>query len=85
MNRRILGINVSNRVEVAEKVQKVLTTYGCSIRTRLGLHEEDEVQSGVGGLILLELIGDENEWLRLEKDLAAIKHVEIKKMDFSGN
>lgn len=85
MNRRILGINVSNRVEVAEKVQKVLTTYGCSIRTRLGLHEEDEGQSGVGGLILLELIGDENEWLRLEKDLAAIKYVEIKKMDFSGN
>lgn len=85
MNRRILGINVSNRVEVAEKVQKVLTTYGCSIRTRLGLHEEDEGQSGVGGLILIELIGDENEWLRLEKDLAVIKHVEIKKMDFSGN
>lgn len=85
MKRRILGISVSNQRKVAEKVQKILTTYGCSIRTRLGLHEEDEGQSGVGGLILLELIGDENEWLRLEKDLAAIKHVEIKKMDFSGN
>lgn len=84
MKRRILGINVGNRDEVAEKVQKVLTTFGCSIRTRLGLHETDDDHSEPGGLILLELIGDENEWNKLEKELSVIEHCETKRMDFSG-
>ncbi|WP_367327539.1 hypothetical protein [Lentimicrobium sp.] len=83
MKRRILGISVSNQRKVAEKVQKILTTYGCSIRTRLGLNETDD-DTESGGLILLELIGDENEWTRLESELSAIEHTELKRMDFSS-
>ena len=79
---RIMGINVSNRQEVAEKVQKVLTNYGCSIRTRLGLNEADEIHYGSGGLILLELTGDEKEWEMMKKNLAAITDIEVKYMDF---
>lgn len=83
MKRRILGISVSNQHKVAEKVQKILTTYGCSIRTRLGLNETDD-DTESGGLILLELIGDENEWTRLESELSTIEHTELKRMDFSS-
>ncbi|MDY0101526.1 MAG: hypothetical protein RBS07_01220 [Lentimicrobium sp.] len=79
---RIMGINVSNRKEVAEKVQSVLTNYGCSIRTRLGLNEADEIHYGSGGLILLEMIGDKKEWELMKKDLAAIADIEVKYMDF---
>lgn len=55
-NHQIMIIRVNQRVQNAEKLQKVLSTYGCGIRTRLGLHE-----AGVGdtcandGLILLQL------------------------------
>jgi hypothetical protein len=77
-----MGINVSNRKEVAEKVQSVLTNYGCSIRTRLGLNEADEIHYGSGGLILLEMIGDKKEWELMKKDLAAIADIEVKYMDF---
>ncbi len=80
---RILGINVSDRVEVAASVQKVLTLYGCSIRTRLGINDtEDEGHCGSGGLIMIELSGDPHEWDHLEADLRKIEKIEVNKMDF---
>jgi len=84
-NVRIIGINVSNRSEVAEKVQKVLTNYGCSIRTRLGLNEADEIHYGSGGLIILELTGDEKEWEQMMKYLSEIDDIQVKFMDFERN
>ena len=35
----IIGIKINDRIKEAGKVQQVLTDYGCSIKTRLGLHE----------------------------------------------
>lgn len=82
---RIMGINVSNRSEVADKVHKVLTNYGCSIRTRLGLNEADEIHYGSGGLIILELTGDEKEWELMQKDLDEIGDIQVNFMDFERN
>lgn len=79
---RIMGISVSNRAEVAEKVQSVLTSYGCSIRTRLGLNESEDSHFGSGGLIILELTGDEKEWEMLRNDLSKIEDIVVKSMDF---
>ncbi len=80
---RVLGINVSDRAEVSAKVQKALTLYGCSIRTRLGINDtEDEGHCGSGGLILIELSGDPLEWEKLESELRKIEKIEVNKMDF---
>lgn len=81
-NIRVLGINVSNRDQVAVKVQNILTYYGCSIRTRLGLSDDDETTHGTGGLIILELTGDVSEWDKLENELLELDYVEVNKMDF---
>ena len=82
---RIIGLNVGNRESTARLVQKTLTNFGCSIRTRLGLHDPGDEQSSQGGLILLELVGDESEWDKLEQELKAIPELEIQKMNFKGN
>lgn len=82
---RIIGLNVGNRESTARLVQKILTMYGCSIRTRLGLHDPAGKQSSQGGLILLELIGEQEEWNRLEQELQEIPELEIQKMDFNGS
>ena len=37
--RTILGVHVAQRTRHTAKVQKILSDYGCSIRTRIGLHE----------------------------------------------
>ncbi|GAB1403920.1 MAG: hypothetical protein PHX54_11155 [Lentimicrobiaceae bacterium] len=80
---RILGLNVGNRENTARLVQKTLTLYGCSIRTRLGLHNPADEQSSQGGLILLELVGNTDEWEKLEQELKAIPELEIHRMDFN--
>jgi hypothetical protein len=37
--KTILGVHVAQRTKHTAKVQKNLSDYGCSIRTRIGLHE----------------------------------------------
>ncbi|MEI6747717.1 MAG: hypothetical protein ACOYMF_08835 [Bacteroidales bacterium] len=81
---RVLGIYINNRVNNALAIQQILSKYGCSIRTRLGLHEVIDEYSIEGGLILLELIGDRDEWLKLENELLAIENLDVQKMDFKA-
>ena len=80
---RILGVYISDRVQDATRIQPILTKYGCSIRTRLGLHNLEDIYAGDVGLILLELTADKDECLRLENELLAIDGVEVQKMTFT--
>lgn len=79
---RILGVRVSLRSEAAIKVQDVLTKYGCSVRTRLGLNIPDDSGSGEQGLIILDLYGNPDESLRLENELRNLDEVKVQRMEF---
>jgi hypothetical protein len=79
---RILGVMINDPAKGADKIQSILTKYGCVIRTRLGMHDIDEEYASDTGLMLLELIGDMHECLRLENELFAIDGVEVQKMVF---
>lgn len=79
---RVLGVYVENRIAEATEVQGILTKYGCTIKTRVGLHEVDDTQCSSNGLILLELCGDTAEWDKLEKELKSCKGLKIQKMSF---
>ena len=78
----ILGIRISDRVKEVQQVQSVLTKFGCSIKTRLGLHEVNGDYCSEEGLILLELTGDQEEFSKLERELLRIEGLEVKKMVF---
>lgn len=81
--RQIMGIQVGNRESDALKVQELLTKNGCIIKTRLGLHESSEELCSITGLIILEFLpGKEDEIAGLEKDLAALSTIVVKKMVF---
>ena len=80
----ILGIHVSDRVKKAELIQPVLSKFGCTIRTRLGLHDITEEFSSPNGMILLELTGDPDEYIKLENELLNIEGLEVKRMIFAG-
>jgi hypothetical protein len=77
----IIGIKVQNRNENAQEVQKILTNYGCSIRTRIGLHEEINGQCSPKGLILLEVTKND-EAGEIVNELCNIENVEIQQMVF---
>ncbi|HNX43303.1 MAG TPA: hypothetical protein PLJ84_04870 [Bacteroidales bacterium] len=79
---RILGIYVNRSKDDTQRIQEILTRYGCSIRTRLGLHDTDEEYYDDRGLILLELYGNDEEAVRLENELLEIDYVEVQKMTF---
>ncbi|MCX6249908.1 MAG: hypothetical protein NTX61_04065 [Bacteroidetes bacterium] len=80
----ILGIYVKDRLGTINTIQPILTKFGCVISTRLGLHnfeETDEKCAGCG-LILLELTGDHNEFIKLENELLKLDGIEVRKMIF---
>jgi hypothetical protein len=76
----ILGILVERDPDTVYKVQKLLTSYGCCIRTRLGVNEVFFGQPA--GMIILELKGDAKQRLLLEKDLKAMEKVHVRTMLF---
>jgi hypothetical protein len=77
---KILGILIQRNNDLVKTVQKLLSAYGCIIRTRLGVNEIffDEP----AGLIILELNGDKAQMELLERDLRSVNKVLVRKMIF---
>ena len=78
----IFGLYVSDRVKNTGEIQKVLTEYGCNIKTRLGLHEVSDNICSTNGVILLEMFGDDSIILEAEKRLLAIDGCQLQKIVF---
>jgi len=78
----ILGISITDRKKEAGKVQQVLTEFGCSIKTRLGLHEVTDKHCSTSGLVLLELTGASEDRDKLEAALNKIEGTQVQKMVF---
>ncbi|HON90493.1 MAG: hypothetical protein KBI32_00115 [Phycisphaerae bacterium] len=78
----IIGIHISDRVHNVPGVQNLLTEYGCSIKTRIGLHSVDDKFCSPNGLILLEMAGPEKPTFELIEKLKAIGGVDVQTMIF---
>ncbi len=65
MKTTIIGLVLENREEMAIKFQKIITDFGCEIKTRIGLHPYCENACSNRGIVLLEVAGD-GELLKLE-------------------
>ncbi|MCT4620058.1 MAG: hypothetical protein N4A62_11790 [Marinisporobacter sp.] len=80
-----MGIQLEKRNDNATEVQKVLTAYGCFIKTRVGLHNASDHGKicSEKGLILLEFIMDaEKEVEEIQRKLENIEGVIVRKMEF---
>lgn len=78
----IVGIHIQNRVKDAAEIQKILTGYGCNIKTRVGLHEVMENYCSGSGLIILEMVGEPDQYKELAERLNTFDGVEVQKMVF---
>ena len=79
----IIGILVKNRKGCSQKVQGILTEYGCSIKTRLGLHEASEDFCSASGLIILELVRGSDKKDEICAKLKEMDCVDVQTMVFS--
>ena len=57
----IMGIKVENRAQEAQKLQEILTLYGCEIQTRVGLHPIGDYKCNNYGIVIIEFINKINE------------------------
>ncbi len=78
----IMGIRLDNRKDTAIEFQKILTQFGCIIKTRLGLHDVSGNKCAPNGIIILEII-DDSEAKNFEKELCKIEGIEIQLMQFA--
>jgi hypothetical protein len=78
MEKSILLILINNRKESVEKVQKILTGWGCYIKTRLGIHDGVLDNCSDHGLIFLELVGEIAKHEELMRKLKLIKGIDVK-------
>ncbi len=81
-NHYIVGVHVDDRVSHVPRVQDVFTTFGCYIKTRIGLHETNDNFCSPNGLILVELMGDDGKFEEFTGALKAIEGVDVKHMVF---
>ncbi len=79
----VVGIHVTDRVQHIPDVQRLFTEYGCYIRTRIGLHQAEESVCSPNGLILLDMLYDQEACRQLVEQLRAIEGVEVKTIEFT--
>jgi hypothetical protein len=79
----ILGIHISDRLALADEVQKIFTEYGCNIKTRVGFHDVSESYCSPTGVIVLDMFGEEAVCEQMAGRLEAIEGVEVQKMIFT--
>lgn len=83
MNKRIILIMIALRSKAAIEVQEILTTYGCLIKTRLGIHDHESNKCTESGMIIIEIIGDVSKGNELVAKLEALEEVSVKDVELS--
>lgn len=78
MKKTVLVILIGSRKESAVNVQKVLTAWGCLIKTRLGIHDGVLDKCSDQGLLMLELVGEQEQMNELARKVGVIKGVSSK-------
>jgi hypothetical protein len=76
-------VRVEERTSAAVEVQKLLTEFGCSIRMRLGLHDQGENNTcSPSGVLLLQLCCEAKDAKELEEKLGKIDGVKAQLVNF---
>jgi len=83
MEKTILLILVGKRKEAAVNVQKLLTAWGCLIKTRLGIHDGILDNCTDEGLIICELYGSKEQKEELTRKMELIEGVKSQTVTLS--
>jgi len=83
MAKSILVVLIGKRKESAVTVQKILTEWGCMIKTRLGIHDGVLDNCSDEGLIILELVGEEENKIEMTRKLNLLHGVKAELVNIS--
>lgn len=83
MEKTVLLILINDRKEAAVTVQKILTDWGCTIKTRLGLHDGVLDSCTNSGLLILDIVGDKTKNEEMTRKLNLLKNVKAQLVNLS--
>lgn len=83
MEKTVLLVLISERKEGAVAVQKILTDWGCLVKTRLGLHDGVLENCTNSGLLILDIVGDKAKNEEMTRKLNLVKGVSAKLVTLS--
>ena len=75
----IIGIKLTNRLELSSEFQNIITKFGCAIKTSIGLHSTCSNVCANWGTILLEVI-DESKVSEIKRDLSRLEGARVQSM-----
>jgi hypothetical protein len=78
MSKTVLLVLIGKRKDSAVNVQKVLTGWGCLIKTRLGIHDGVLDNCSDEGLLILELVGTKEQKEELARKVGVVSGVTAK-------
>ena len=80
MEYQLVAVKVGHREDSAAEVQSILTSFGCSIKVRLGLHDLPEGACSPMGLIILQVTSSEEELKKFIDQLNNLEDVVAKSL-----
>ena len=83
MEKTILLILIKDRKGSAVTVQKILTDWGCTIKTRLGIHDGTLDNCTNSGLVILEIVGDKAKNEEITRKLNLVNNVKAQLVSLS--
>jgi hypothetical protein len=81
-HNNLLAIRINDREDTSLKIQQVLTTHGCKIKTRLGLHDDGDGVCSQAGTMILQLHCSVDEGKTVADDLLKIDGVKAQFINF---
>ncbi len=69
MEKTVLLVLLSDRKETAITFQKILTDWGCMVKTRLGIHDGVLDKCSTYGLVVLDIVGEKDKLEEMTRKL----------------
>jgi hypothetical protein len=83
MEKTVLLVLINDRKDNAVTVQKILTDWGCTIKTRLGLHDGVLDNCTNCGLLILDIVGEKSKNEEMTRKLNLLKGVKAQLVSLS--
>jgi len=78
----IIGLKLQTGIEYGPQLQAVLSNYACAIKSRIGLHETNDIRCESYGIVLLQIV-NEDIIKYLQNDILDIDGIEMQVMKFN--
>jgi len=83
MEKTVLLVLLSDRKETAVTFQKILTDWGCMVKTRLGIHDGVLDHCSNYGLVVLDIVGEKQKLEEMTRKLNLVKGIKAQLITLS--